>query len=192
MGRWDEAWTEVNRAHETDPFSRAISANIGLRLFEARRFDQAIAQYKRVIESDPNYPVVHSLLGRAYDAKGMYPEAIAENRTAVILMEKESAESADQKAAAFIEALGTGGVNGYWRKHLEICLSEYDQGYESAFAVAIIYARLGDGDNTFTWLEKSFAAHEQRLNYMKAEPALDGVSSDPRFADMLKRVGLPE
>ena len=192
LGRRDEAWVEVNKAHETDPFSRAINANIGLRLVEARRFDEAIAQYKKVIETEPTYPVVHSLLARAYDAKGMYPEAIAENRIANTLMEKESAETADLKAAAFMQAVKTGGAKGYWRKHLEIGLSEYEKGYETAFGVAAVYARLGDRDHVFEWLEKSFAAHEQRLDYLKADPAFDEISSDARFAYLLRRVGLPE
>jgi tetratricopeptide (TPR) repeat protein len=192
IGRYEEALAEINKAHEIDPFSRVISGNIGARLYEARRFDEAIAQYKKVIEMEPNYPSVHGGLAHVYEAKGMYSEAIAETRIADILLEKGSAESSERKAAAFTQALRTGGAQGYWRKHLELSLKEYEQGYETAYGIALIYARLGDKDRSFEWLEKSFAAHEVGLVSIKAEFAFDGLSTDPRFQDLLRRVGLPQ
>jgi tetratricopeptide (TPR) repeat protein len=190
MGRHKEALIEITKAHEIDPFSRVISGNIGARLYEARRFDEAIAQYKKVIEMEPNYPIVHLFLASAYEAKGMYQEAIAERRIAGILLEKGSAESSERKAAAFTQAFKTAGAQGYWRKHLELRLKDYEQGYESAFGVAETYAQLGEKDLAFEWLEKSFAAHEVNLVGIKANPAFDGLSSDPRFQDLLRRVGL--
>jgi len=192
MGRHEEAFAQINKAHEIDPFSRAVNGNIGLRFYEARRFDEAIAQYKKVIEMEPNYPIVHAFLAHAYEAKGMNSEAIAEIRIADILLEKDSTESSERKAAAFTQALQTGGAQGYWRKHLELSLKEYEQGYETAFGIAVNYARLGDKDRAFEWLEKSFAAHEEDLVSIKAEPAFDGLSSDPRFQDLLRRIGLPK
>jgi len=192
MGRHEEAFAQINKAHEIDPFSRAVNANIGLRLTQARRFDEAIAQYKKVIEMEPNYPIVHSFLAHAYEAKGMNLEAIAEIRVADILLEKDSTESSERKAAAFTQALQTGGAQGYWQKHLELSLKEYEQGYETAFGIAVNYARLGDNDRTFEWLEKSFAAHEEDLVSIKAEPAFDGLSTDLRFQDLLRRVGLSQ
>jgi TolB-like protein/Tfp pilus assembly protein PilF len=192
MGRREEAFAEINKAHEIDPFSRTVNGQIGERLFEARRFDDAIAQYKKVIEMEPNYPVVHSFLAHAYEAKGMNSEAIAEIRTADILLERDSTESSERKAAAFTQALKTGGAQGYLRKKIELNLKEYEQGYTTAWDVAVNYAVLGDKDRAFEWLEKSFAANEEDLVYLKANPALDGLSSDPRFQDLLRRVGLPQ
>lgn len=192
IGRHEEALAQITKAHENDPFSRVISGNLGARLYEARRFDEAIAQYKKVIEMEPNYPSVHGGLAHVYEAKGMYSEAIAETRIADILLEKGSAESSERKAAAFTQALKTGGAQGYWRKHLELSLKEYEQGYESAYGIALIYARLGDKDLAFEWLEKSFAAHEIGLISIKAESAFDGLSPDPRFQNILRRVGLPQ
>ncbi len=118
-------------------------------------------------------------------------EAIAEIRVADILLEKDSAESSERKAAAFTQALKSGGAQGYWQKHLELSLKEYEQGYETAFGIAVNYARLGDNDRAFEWLEKSFAAHEEDLVSVKTESAFDWLSSDPRFHDLLRRVGLP-
>jgi serine/threonine-protein kinase len=192
IGRYEGALAEINKAHEIDPFSRVISGNLGARLYEARRFDEAIAQYKKVIEMEPNYPSVRGGLAHVYEAKGMYLQAIAETRIADILLEKGSAESSERKAAAFTQALKTGGAQGYWRKHLELSLKEYEQGYESAYGIALIYARLDDKDLAFEWLEKSFAAHEIGLVSIKAESAFDGLSPDPRFQNILRRVGLPQ
>ena len=192
MGRHEEAVIETNKAHEIDPFSRTISAMIGKRFVEARHFDEGIAQYKKVIEMEPNYPNGHAFLRDAYEAKGLYPEAIAETRIASVLLERQSAESAEGEAAAFTEALKTAGAQGYQRKQLELRLKEYEQGYESAFGVAGIYAVLGDKDRAFEWLEKSFAIHADDLINLKIEPAFDGLSTDPRFQDLLRRVGLPQ
>jgi len=192
MGRHEEAFAQINKAHEIDPFSRSVNANIGLRFYEARRFDEAIAQYKKVIEMEPNYPIVHAFLAHAYEAKGLNSEAIAEIRTADILLEKDSTESSERKAAAFTQALKTGGAQGYWRKHLELSLKEYEQGYETAFGIAVNYARLGDRDLAFEWLEKSFAAHEENMVGIKANPAFDGLSSDPRFQNLVRRIGLSQ
>ena len=190
MGRREEAFVEINKAHELDPFSRAVSGNIGLRFYAARRFDEAIAQHKKLIEMEPNYPIVHSFLAMAYEAKGMYQEAIAETRIADILLERDSTEASERKSAAFTQALKTGGAQGYWRKQLELSLKEYEQGYQSAFGIAETYAWLGEKDLAFEWLEKSFAAHEVNLVGVKAKPAFDGLSSDPRFQELLRRVGL--
>ena len=194
MGRSEEALAEINKAHEIDPFSRAVNAQIGERLFAARRFDDAIAQYKKVIEMEPTYPVVHSFLAHAYEAKGMNLDAIAEIRTADILLEKDSAESSERKAAAScFTGLQTGGQQcKATGGSLEQAQKNTNRGYESAFGVAIEYARLDDKDHAFEWLEKSFAAHEEDLAYLKVEPAFDGLSSDPRFHDLLRRVGLPQ
>jgi tetratricopeptide (TPR) repeat protein len=192
MGRHEEAFAEINKAHEVDPFSRAVNGNIGVRLLEARRFDEAIEQLKKVVGMEPNYPIAHVFLAGAYESKGMYLEAIAETRIADTLLERGSSENSERKAAAFAQALKAGGAQGYWRKSIELNLKEYEKGYPIAWVVAANYAQLGDKDRAFEWLEKSFAAHEEDLVILKAKPAFDGLSSDPRFQDLLRRVGLPQ
>jgi serine/threonine-protein kinase len=190
LGRHEEARAEIDKAHELDPFSRSINFNIGARFADARRFDEAIAQYRRVLEMEPSHPVTHVGLAQAYEAKGMYAEAIEEYRTADVLLEKESAETAERKAAALTQALKTGGAQGYWRKRLEFSQKEYDEGYGSAYNIAITYARLNDRDHAFEQLEKSFAAREPDLMWVKTESAFDELGSDSRFQDLLRRIGL--
>ena len=87
-------------------------------------------------------------------------------------------------------ALKTGGARGYWRKRLELSQKDYDKGYGSAYKIAVNYARLDDRDRAFEQLEKSFAARETDLLWIRTESAFDELSSDPRFQDLLRRVGL--
>lgn len=190
LGRHEEAFAAVNKAHELDPFSRSIKFNIGARFYSARRFDEAIAQFKKVLEMEPDHPLSHLLLAMTYEEKRMLPEAIAEYQIADVLLEKETAENAGRKAAALTQVLKTGGANGYWQKKLELSQRDYEQGFGSAYKIAVNYARLGDRDRTFEQLEKSLAAREPDLIWIGAEPAFDPLSDDPRFQDLLQRIGL--
>ncbi len=191
LGRHDEAFVEINKAHELDPFSISINFNIGGRLRYARRFDDAIAQLKKVLDMEPNHPLTHLVLAWTYDDKGMYPEAIAEYRKADVLLEKETPETAQRKAADLTQSLKTDGSRGYWQKRLQFSEKEFNKGRGSAYNIAINYARLGDRDRTFEQLEKSLNDHEADLNWIKTEPAFDTLSSDPRFGNLLRRIGLP-
>ena len=81
---------------------------------------------------------------------------------------------------------------GFWRKSLERNLKEYAQGTVSAVSVAGSYARLGEKERVFEWLEKAFTIREPNLTYVKNDSSFDNVKADPRFQDLLKRVGLPQ
>ncbi len=192
LGRHEEALAEINKAHELDPFSISINFSIGGRFRSARRFDEAIAQFKKVLQMEPNHPLTHLLLAWAYDEKGMYSEAIAEYRKADVLLEKETPETAQLKAVALTQGLKTGGARGYWQKRLQFSEKENNEGRGSAYNIAINYARLGDRDRAFEQLERSFNDHEADLNWIKTESAFDTLSSDPRFGNLLRRIGLPE
>jgi serine/threonine protein kinase/Tfp pilus assembly protein PilF len=188
--RYEEAVSEITKAYELDPFSRSIAFNLGARLAEARRFEEGIAQYKRVLEMEPDHPLTHSLLAQALDATGMYAEAIEEHRRADVLLEKDSEQTANRKAAALQQALTRGGAERYWRKRLEFSLKEYVEGKDQAYRVAIIYARLSERDRAIEYLEKAFAAREIYLRWIRTESAFDAMSDDPRFDDLVKRIGL--
>jgi len=192
LGRHEEAFAEINKAHELDPFSISINFNIGGRLHYARRFDEAIAQFKKVLEMEPNHPLTHLVLASTYEAKGMYPEAIAEHRRADVLLEKETPETAQHKAADLTQSFKRGGPRGYWQKWLQFSEKEYNEGRGSAYNIALIHARLGDRNHAFEQLEKSFNDHEADLNWIKTESAFDTLISAPRFGDLLRRIGLPK
>ncbi|MBV6497130.1 MAG: hypothetical protein DYH05_11165 [Acidobacteria bacterium ACB1] len=189
-GRFDEAIDEVNRARELEPFSPSIAFNVGCRFSEARRYDEAIAQYKRVLEVEPNHPLTHFVLAQAYDRTAQYQDAIAEYQKADVLREKESESEAAERAGELSAALNHDGAPGYWQKRLKFGEEDLSKNRGSAFDIAVVYARLGDSERSFEYLERSFRANEFDIGWLKIEPAFDPMRSDPRFSDLLRRVGL--
>ncbi|HQZ83119.1 MAG TPA: winged helix-turn-helix domain-containing protein [Pyrinomonadaceae bacterium] len=190
QGRSEEAMAEINKARELEPFSPSIAFNVGCRFADARRFDDAIAQYKRVLETEPNHPLTHLVLAQAYDRTARYGEAIEEYRVADVLLEKASANDASERAIALTAALKRDGANGYWQQRLVFGEQDLNKKVGSAYDIAVIYARLGQRERAFDYLERSFAAREFDIAWCKIEPAFDGLKSDPRFSDLLRRIGL--
>jgi tetratricopeptide (TPR) repeat protein len=192
LERRNEALAEIKRAYELDPFSRAINLNLGLRYWESRRNDEAMAQFKKLIETEPTYPLPYSFLAFMYAERGMYEESIELRCKGEVLLNIETAESCEQKIADFRQVLKTRGATGFWGKALEYDLKYYERGIGSAVAVAGDYARLEEKEHTFEWLEKAFAEHDNEITYLKVDTAFDSLKSDPRFQDLLRRVGLPQ
>jgi tetratricopeptide (TPR) repeat protein len=193
LGRYDEAIAEIRRAYELDPFSRAVIMNLGLRYHDARQFDEAIVHYKNLIENEPDYPWSYIFLAAVYEEKGMYDEAIDPRLRGKVLLKTETPDGARLKAAGLRHALETGGAQAYWRASLEHDIQSYKQGNAYAFAVATKYARLGQKDRVFEWLEKEFAdGSKTEITFLKNEPAFDSLVNDPRFQNLLRRIGLPQ
>jgi tetratricopeptide (TPR) repeat protein len=190
LGRYDEALFEIKRAYELDPFSRAVNLNLGLRYWTLRRKDEAMAQFKKLVETEPTYPLPYGFLAIMYAERGMYEESIELRCKGEVLFNIETVESCERKNADFRQALKTGGATGFWRKTLEYDLKYYERGIGSAVAVAGDYARLGEKERAFEWLEKAFAEHDNDITYLKVDTSFDNLKSDPRFQDLLRRVGL--
>lgn len=191
LGKYDEALAEIKRAYELDPFSRAVNLNLGLRYWSSRRNDEAMAQFKKLVETEPSYPLPYSSLAFMYAEKGMYGESIELKCKGEILFNIETVESCERKNADFRQALKTSGATGFWRKTLEYDLKYYERGIGSAVAVAADYAMLGEKERAFEWLEKAFAEHDEAITYLKVDTFFDSLKSDPRYMDLLRRIGLP-
>lgn len=191
LGRQDEALFEIKRAYELDPFSRAVNLNLGLRYWSSRRNDEAMAQFKKLIETEPTYPLPYRSLAIMYAEKGMYEESSELDCKGQILFNIETVESCERKNADFRQALKTSGATGFWRKTLEYDLKYYERGIGSAVAVAADYAMLGEKERAFEWLEKAFAEHDEAITYLKVDTFFDSLKSDPRYMDLLRRIGLP-
>jgi serine/threonine-protein kinase len=193
MGRFDEASAEAKRAQQLDPQSPIINTMVGEMYREARWYDEAVAQFRKTLEIDPNFAQAHELLGIAYVNQGKFEEAIEESRKAGILFGKPP-EKVEKHAAAALAAYRTGGARGYWLNGLETAKREAQaRGSEpSPDELATIYAQLGDKDQAFAELEKLYRKRSRQMNYLKVEPILDPLRSDPRFADLVRRVGLPQ
>jgi tetratricopeptide (TPR) repeat protein len=190
MGRFDEAAVEIRRASELDPLSLLINADLSAPLSFARQYDQAIESLRETLEMDPNFALAHVRLGGAYEFKGMYEEAIAEYQRAIEL----SGSSADNPTMSTMLAhcYAASGRRDQARDILNRLKEQSQRGYVSPCDIAEVHAALGEEDQAFEWLEKAYEARSASLRFLKVDQLMDSLRSDPRFADLLRRVGLAE
>lgn len=192
LGRHSEAIIEIKKAQEVDPLSLIVNSAIGNIYNAARQPDEAIGQLRKTIVMDKNFARARSYLADAYIEKGMYEDAIEEYKNAEILSGKYDAENADKRAQSLKDALQRGGVKGYWRRNLELTKENANQGYMSPAKLAAAYARAEDIDQALKLLESAFIERDQYLFYnLKIDPSFDEIRRDPRYHDLVKRVGLP-
>lgn len=184
MGRFDEAVAEVERAQKLDPVSPAVNAYIGLPLFLAHRYDQAIQRLQPIAEIYPNYHHPHVFLGLAYEQKGEWTKAIAEMERAYELDKEPEA------LAQLGHAYAVSGRIKDARKVLSQLRELSRQRYVSAYNIALLYAGLGERDEAFRWLQKVDLDRSEWFAAVNVDPRLDALHSDPRFAGVLWSVGL--
>ncbi|HYK90846.1 MAG TPA: winged helix-turn-helix domain-containing protein [Acidobacteriota bacterium] len=185
LGRFDEGVEEAKLAHTLDPLNLLLGVDVGMRLYWARRYQEAIAPIRKTLELDSNFAVAHRFLGQVYEQNGMCNEAIAELRRAAELSKDNPID---------MGALGHAyTVSGQRRQGMEILekLRQLSQKrYVSSFEFALIYAGLGERDRAMQWLDRAFREHSAWMLHLKVDPRLDPLRSDPRFEDLMRRVGL--
>jgi eukaryotic-like serine/threonine-protein kinase len=191
MGRHQEAVAEIKRAQELDPLSMIISYVVGDTYLKARQYDSAIEQFRKTIQMDKTFSRSHRYLGNAYVEKGMYEQAITEFQTADALAGADP-EKAAKRAKALRDAYAAAGPQGFWNKQLDILKGDSEHESVSAYSIASVYARLGDLNQTVTWLEKAYHDHDAYLVYLKIDPEFDRFRSDPHIIDLMRRIGLPQ
>ena len=187
MGRFEEAITEMKRAIELDPFSAIVRANLGAAYNLAGRYDEGIAQIRLAVEIDPNLVAAKLRLAEAYEQQGNYEEAIS----AMESMRPYAYSYEPQELALIKQAYAESGARGYWQKRLEFRKKRIRAAYFPASVVAKMCARAGDKNEAFEWLEKAYQDRDEWLRLLKVEPAFESLRSDPRYADLLHRIGLP-
>ncbi|HEX2713824.1 MAG TPA: protein kinase, partial [Candidatus Acidoferrales bacterium] len=186
LGRHEEALAEIKRAQQLDPLSLIINTVNGVILQMAGRDDLAIEQLRKTLEIDPSFAHAHYFLGRVYVRKGAFAEAIPEFQRAITL-----SPNITQYKAGLGYAYARAGKSAEARKLLSE-LKEYSKRrYVSWLDLATIYAGLGEKDQAFASLEKAYEQREPLLIEARVEPLFDPLRSDPRFADLLRRLGLP-
>jgi tetratricopeptide (TPR) repeat protein len=184
-GRFDEGLAETRRALELDPFSLITNLVLGINLNAARRYDEAIIQIQKTLELDPSFADTNDFLFEAYANKEMYAEAVAAYSKQMALDDEPPSEIEATK-----DAFNKSGWNGFLRHRINYLESLHNQGY--ADGLAGFYARLGEKDKAFAWLEKAYEERNEGLTLLKVDARFDNIRSDPRFQDLLRRIGLPQ
>lgn len=183
--RPEEAFKEIAIAVELDPVSQGILKDKGIFQYYVGQYDEALKTALTTLELDPGFTPVHRLISLVYTAKGMHEEAIKENKRWGDLTGNKIKTN-----VALAHILASAGKKDEAKKIIE------DAGIENILSsndyrgVALVYTALGEKEEAFEWLEKSYQHHEESLCSIKIDPKFDVLKDDPRFTDMLKKIGL--
>jgi TolB-like protein/Tfp pilus assembly protein PilF len=186
MGRHDEAIAVIKRAEDLDPLSLIIHVGVGWLFYYARQYEHAIAQYLKTLEMDANFVLAHCGLALAYQQKGWHKEAIAELQEAVTLSNRRPFT-----LALFGHAHAVTGNRREAQAVLEELKELSKQMYVPAFYIAAIYTGLEEPYQAFQSLERAYEERSEHLVYLRVDPMFDALRSDPRYAHLMQRVGLP-
>jgi TolB-like protein/Flp pilus assembly protein TadD len=184
MGRLEESLRMISRAAELDPVSQAILKDKGLVLYYQRQYDDAIEMARKTLELDPNYAAAHRLLSLGYQGKRMFDEALVEH-------EKWAALTGNKVEAAVTVAqlyAVSGRVEEARRLIADVERDKFviDQIHRG---LGLVYTALGEIDTAFKHLEESCERHEEALLTLKVDPKVDALRSDPRFVELLRKIG---
>lgn len=181
LGRHEEALAEVRRALEVEPLSLIINRSYGDYLLYARRYDEGIAQLEKTVNLDANFGSAHISLANAHWMKGEYAATVEE------YSRYQEVSGRREQAALMREGFSKGGWEGFVRTRLEDLRTS-----NTPYEVALYRAALGEKDKAFAELEKSYEDREWGTVLLKVDPRLDSLRSDPRYEELLRRVGLTQ
>ncbi|HTF25167.1 MAG TPA: tetratricopeptide repeat protein [Candidatus Limnocylindria bacterium] len=185
MGRLAESEAESKRAVELDPVGDGLNSCLCWHSFAARDYDEAVRLAAKFLKSEPDDPWERTILGWTYEQKRMPEQAVAEFKRAV-----EATKGDPFFLAPLGHAYALAGNRREAEKILQTLNDRAKKSYVSPFDLALVYTALGEKDKAFALLDKAAAEHSTFLVYSKWEPRLDPLRSDPRFQDLLKRIGL--
>jgi TolB-like protein/DNA-binding winged helix-turn-helix (wHTH) protein/Flp pilus assembly protein TadD len=185
MGQPEEAIAEYKRARELDPLSLDINAQFGRVYRDARRYDEAVDQCRKTLELDPNFTMAHWCLGLAYVGKKLYADAIRE------LQKARAAGGCPCELAALGYTYAVAGDRDDAQGILRQMKTLSQQSYPFSCLIAEVYAGLGDKDRAFEWLNRAYEERDGQLTSLELDPFFDSLRSDPRFQDLVRRIGLP-
>jgi TolB-like protein/DNA-binding winged helix-turn-helix (wHTH) protein/Tfp pilus assembly protein PilF len=185
VGRHDEAIAVMREARALDPVSPPANGLLGVVYYWAHRFDEAIDQFQKTLAMYPDFSTDHFFLGRCYEQKGIYNEAVEEYLKAMALD-----GTAAEELAKYRETSVKSGRKGFLKEELRSAIASSKSHYFDSTAIAELYARLEEKDQAFQWLEKAFQQRSHNVALVNTEPMFDGLHSDPRFQDLLRRLHL--
>ena len=185
MGRQDEAIAEAERAVALDPFNQKVLSFQAQVLLSARRYDEAIAAARAAQKLQPDAPVAYTALLQAFFGKGMLDEAFA--------IEKRHFASDSELASALDRGYAEAGYPGAERRLADVLAGRFGKpGGAGSFHLANLYIHAGDRAHALEWLERAYELRDPNIPYLPAGPQWDSVRSDPRFQDLVRRIGLPQ
>ena len=186
MGRTEESLIESRKALDLDPLDVLLHIHLAWTYIHARQYDQSMPELLKLVETESSRNEVHLLLGRVYLQKGIYDKAIEEFQRA------RSLPAGTGAAGSLLGyAYAASGNRHEALKVLNDLEKQYKQGRVSPYSAAVVYAGLRENDQAIEWLQKAFKERSGSLLLLKVEPAFDGLRSDPRFTNLLWRIGLP-
>jgi eukaryotic-like serine/threonine-protein kinase len=181
MGRHDEAYAEIERARQISPQSPVIATGVANVLFLAGKFDDAIAKCRKALELDPGSVAAHTVLRWSYERKGMHNEAVT-----AFEQERSFAGDTPTTHAKRAHVLAAIGKHEEARAILDEILSRRYENWVTAYEIAIIYCLLGDHDDAFRWLAQAEKEHAVGFTFVRVDPHLESLRSDPRFSGLLR------
>ena len=185
--RHDEAIAEIKLAQKLDPLAPRISANVGYLLYLARRYDDAIAELQKAIKMEPRHDATYVYLGLTYLQTREYGEAIAAFRQ-VRSLAKEDVFSAIMLGCA----LAASGRRSEAEELATEITGRSKREYVSQYELSKLHLALGDREQALHILQHAFEARDPRMIYIKVDPELDPLRSDPRFQELLRRMNFPD
>ncbi len=187
MGRAQESVEQINLARQLDPLSLSINFSLGWRLYMARHYEQAIQQLRNTLEMDPNFALAHLVLGETFEQQGDYSQAIAQLQKATSI-----SSNSPLMLAGLGHAYGVAKRASEARVLLNQLMEQSKKQYVAPFYIALVYAGLGENDNAIQWLEKAYEDHSNGLVFIKVDPQLDTLRSNPRFKELQTKMHLSE
>lgn len=176
----------MKRARELEPVNLRISSLEASLLIYAGQKDEALVRLEKVFELDPNFWFAHLFAASAYNDKGMFAEAATEPRKA-----KDLSGYSTRPAAQLGYALAKSGKETEARHVLDEVLKLSKERYVPPDHIALIYAGLGDRDETLRWLERGYQERDPLMVFLGVDQKWNDLRSDPRFQELMKKIGLP-
>jgi len=186
LGRFKESLAEIEKALALDPASPQINSNHAGILGDMHRYDDALAELNKLIAANPEFPGNYGIRGSVYWQLGNQDAAVAD--WAMDMTKRGRPEWAEAFGGGYRKAK----LKGACAALIELLKNESQKEYISPNEFARYYGLMGDRDHAFEWLEKGYAERSGRMEYLKVEEYLEPFHSDPRYIDMLKRMGLPQ
>ena len=186
LSRFDEGVNEGRRAEALDPLALDVALVLGFDLYYAHRYDEAATQLHKCLDLEPNFWPAYYWLAQVYQQQGKFPEAIAALQKARGIEDRIAAPLAE-----LAHAYAASGRRAEARQALEELLARSKTGHVSKYLIATVYAALGDKNEALTRLEQAYSERSWYLGFLKSDPELDSLRSEPRFQDLVRRMNFP-